>query len=510
MGKSIPPTKSSRSTERSRSAPIRTPYERRKLVGLSDVRRFFIRNTEPVFWISATSFNVMNLDEWVRRFRFISYIDCFDGSHPSLYSPPEAPHDEFESLEDIVNFLLEHPGVQDYVRARGGGKAAFLFFDQKTEELCERLGLEICFPSAELRERIDHKMEATRIGNRARVYSVPNVLLKGDAVDSWEALCKQAKKLGDDLVVQTPFGDSGHTTFFLASEGDWKQHAEKIVGQQEIKVMQRIDPAQAAVEACVTANGTIVGPLMTELVGFRELTPYRGGWCGNELFPGAFDERVRRAARRKTESLGEELRKLGYKGYFEVDYLIDKATGKVYLGEINPRVTGASSMTNLSAFCHADAPLFLFHLLQWFDVEVELDVEALNGRWSDPINIDSWSQMVIKHTDDDVSRITAAPRTGVWRLEDDGSASYVRMQTHRRTVDREDEAFFLRIAGAGDFRYEGTNLGILLTPGRLMQDGALGDRAKAWVRGIREHFQVEAGSGADVRQAESIGSFKLI
>ena len=24
---------------------------------------------------------------------------------------------------------------------------------------------------------------------------------------------------------------------------------------------------------------------MTELVGFPELTPYRGGWCGNEMHP---------------------------------------------------------------------------------------------------------------------------------------------------------------------------------------------------------------------------------
>ena len=27
--------------------------------------------------------------------------------------------------------------------------------------------------------------------------------------------------LGDDLVVQTPYGDSGQTTFFIAYEDDW-------------------------------------------------------------------------------------------------------------------------------------------------------------------------------------------------------------------------------------------------------------------------------------------------
>ena len=36
---------------------------------------------------------------------------------------------------------------------------------------------------------------------------------------------------------------------------------------------------------------------MTELVGFKELTPYRGGWCGNEIFSTAFPAKTREKAR---------------------------------------------------------------------------------------------------------------------------------------------------------------------------------------------------------------------
>ena len=76
-------------------------------------------------------------------------------------------------------------------------------------------------------------------------------------------------------------------------------------------------------------------------------------------------------------------------------------------------------MTNLAAFAHADAPLFLFHLLEWANVDFELDVEELNARWSDPDNIYSWGQLVIKHTQDAVELITSAPQTGIWKLHDD-------------------------------------------------------------------------------------------
>jgi D-alanine-D-alanine ligase-like ATP-grasp enzyme len=481
------------------------------LRGISDIRRFFYRNETPVYFVSATNFNLLGIDEWVRKFAYINYIDCFDGHHPATFVPKETPHRAFESIEDINNYLLSHKEVIDLVEKRGGGgKAVFLMFDEETEKLCADLGLEVCFPSAELRAQVDDKINATRIGDRAGVPSVPNVLAK---VDSYATLREVAKPLGDDLVIQTAFGDSGHTTFFVSTEDDYRKHEDEIVEADEVKIMKRIRCRGSALEACVTRHGTIVGPLMTELIGFDELTPYRGGWCGNEVDPNAFDHGVRQRARRNAMAFGDELRKMGYRGYFEIDFLTDLDSGEVYLVEVNPRITGASSMTNLAAFGHADAPLFLFHLLEWMDVDWELDIEELNARWADPANIDTWSQLVLKHTADSVEQVTAAPSSGVWQLEDDGSLSYVRMQTHRRTVQYDNRAFYLRITGKGNYLYEGADLGILVSPGRFMTgDFELNDRAKAWIRGIHGHYAsapVPAKEAKPAATVAEVGSFKL-
>jgi hypothetical protein len=253
--------------------------------------------------------------------------------------------------------------------------------------------------------------------------------------------------------------------------------------------MKRIRCRGSAIEACATRHGTIVGPLMTELVGFKELTPYRGGWCGNEIFAESFTPAIRQRARELTVRFGEQLGKEGYRGYFELDWLIDQDSGEIYLGELNPRVTGASSMTNHAAFAHADAPLFLFHLLEFSGVEFELDIAELNARWADPDNIDSWSQMVIKHTEASADLLAEAPQSGIWRLKDDGQVEYARFDYHRRAVASEREAFFLRISGPGDYRYEGADLGILITRGRLMTHAfRLNERAHCWLEGIRRHF----------------------
>ena len=100
----------------------------------------------------------------------------------------------------------------------------------------------------------------------------------------------------------------------------------------------------------------------------------------------------------------------------------------MWLGELNPRVTGASSMTNVTAVAYGDMPLFLFHLLEFLDVDYEIDVDELNAGWAQPSAIDEWSQFILKDTADVVELITEAPRSGIWRLDPEahGGISFVR------------------------------------------------------------------------------------
>lgn len=490
---------SSKQTKKAKSqAPL--------LNGIHDIRRFFFKNEIPIYFISATNFNLLGADEWVKGLKFINYIDCFDGQHPNVFVPKEnVGHEPFESIEDINNYLLRHPEVIDFIKKRRNGKALFLMFDEKTEQLANDLGLDICFPKASLRAHLDNKVVTTRVAEAAGVKSVPNVLAK---VDSYQTLRKVAARLGPDLVVQTPFGDSGHTTFFISNEDDWNQHAEEIVNEPEVKVMKKIRCRGTAIEACVTQHGTIVAPLMTELVGFPELTPYKGGWCGNEILDGAFSEKVKRQARRATVAFGNQLLKEGYRGYFELDFLIDLDSDRLYLGELNPRITGASSITNHAVFALADMPLFMFHLLEWMDAPYKINLKDINRRWNLPENQDSWGQMIIKHCEDSVDVLTEAPPSGIWRMDNHGEIHYSRFDTHRRAVEDENEAFFLRILQPGEYRYKGADLGILVSRGRFMtEDYQLNDRAQAWIRAIRKRFSTKP---LTFPQEAHYGGFKLM
>jgi biotin carboxylase len=219
-------------------------------------------------------------------------------------------------------------------------KVAMVFFDEETERICNDLGYELILPSDELRRRLDSKIVTTQLGNEAGAPSVPNVLGRAD---DWTALTalSTANGLGTDLVVQLPYGDSGKTTFFMRTESDWDRDGDNIVGQP-LKIMKRINNKAAAVEGVITRHGTIVGPFMTDLAGYPELTPYKGGWCGNDLYPDALSHEHREKAIELVRRLGDRLALEGYRGFFEIDVLVDLDSDEVYLGELNPRVSGAT------------------------------------------------------------------------------------------------------------------------------------------------------------------------
>jgi len=459
------------------------------LRGISEIRAFFRTNQTPIYFVSPTAFNLLGIDRWVRNLFYVNYFDSFEGTHPRVFVPQERPYREFESMEDIGNELLRNREVSEEIARRGpGGKAVFVMFDEETEALAAKAGLEVALPSAELRHRLDSKIVTTQLANDAGVPSAPNILGHARSYDELLALADEAG-LGRDLVVQTPYGDSGKTTFFIRERADWDKNAEDLAAE-ELKVMKRINCAASAIEAVLTRHGTVVGPVMRDLTGHPELTPYKGGWCGNDIFPEALSPEHRERARVLTQRLGDRLAKEGYRGFFEVDYLADLDTGELYLGELNPRISGVTSMTNVTAGAYADMPLFMFHLLEYLDVDYEIDVAEINERWAQSSSVDIWSQLIVKQTHDAVELINDAPRTGIWKLDDEtGAVSFRRWANDWHSLQDESEAFYLRVLGPGDYRYKGADLGVIVTRSRLQdEDDQLTERARTWIGGINAQF----------------------
>ena len=464
-----------------------TTATRTRLRNIAEIRSFFRTNDQPIYFVGPTGFNLLGLDRWVRNFNYVTYYDAWDGAHPRVFIPPR-PYEQFESAEEINNYLLVTRGAAAAGRARRAPQDRHGLLRRRDRGDLRRARLRPDPPVARAAVHLDSKIVTTRLGDEVGAPSVPNVIATVTTYDELLSIAHSAG-LGADLVVQTPYGDSGKTTFFIASEEDWRASAEQLEGN-EVKVMKRINHTAVAVEAVITRHGTVVGPFMTDLTGYPELTPYQGGWCGNDLFPEALSDVHRAKATRLVSRLGDRLAQEGYKGFFEVDVLVDLDTDEVYLGELNPRISGASSMTNVTAGAYADIPLFLFHLLEYLDVDYDLDVDEINERWRELAAVDVWSQLIMKEPKGPVEQILTAPRTGQWSLAEDGSISFRRPALDWHGLQDDTECFFLRVYGPGDYRFKGADLGVVVTKGRLQTDEPkeLTARCRRFIEGIRGHY----------------------
>lgn len=471
---------------------------RHVLRNVQDIKGYFANNRVPLFFISASNFNMMGMHSWVKNWHNINLLDCYDGAHPCALVVPDDHTQTFAGIEDVNSYLLNSPSAKELIasvkhQSGGPAKALFLFFDEHIEARCASLGLDIVLPKNALVREIDSKIVTTEIGNNAGVASVPNVLAKVSSYAQLEELAKDAG-LGSRWVVQTAYGDSGKTTFFIACEADYTSVAAQIEAEDKVKVMRWVRCVGTAIEACATRWGTFVGPLLSEMIGIESLTPYRGGWCGNEVDQAAFSAEIRSQVQQKAQAMGDALYERGYRGYFELDFLLDLDTGEVFLGELNARISGVSALTNMSDYAMGQIPLFLFHLLEYdTDVDVQLDVAAFNqGVLQDGAQGVS-VQLILKYTDAALHCVTQAPASGVYVMQPDGNLQFESASVNRRDALAPQQAYVLRITKEGEYAYHGADLAILFVNEVIRSpDGALNAAGERWVKALKAQFATRA------------------
>ena len=197
------------------------------LRGISEIRAFFRTNQTPIYFISPTAFNLLGIDRWLRNFFYVNYFDSFEGTHPRVFVPQERPYREFESMEDICNYLLAHKEVLDRIAQPRPAARRVRHVRRRDRAGCGGGRARGRAPVARScatgwTRRSSPRSSATRRACRAR----RTCSAARRAYDELHALADSAG-LGDDLVVQTPYGDSGKTTFFIRGQRDWDEYAER-------------------------------------------------------------------------------------------------------------------------------------------------------------------------------------------------------------------------------------------------------------------------------------------
>ncbi len=146
--------------------------------------------------------------------------------------------------------------------------------------------------------------------------------------------------------------------------------------------MKRINHMPGTLEVCVTRHGTLSGPIQTDITGFEEITPYKAA--------GAVTMSGRRYSMPKFARIYATWPRLGrqalqgrLQGCVLHGFSARYRRWHSLPGEVNPRISGASPLTNLITAHYGGVPLFLFHLLEYLDVDYEIDLRKVQNRWNE-------------------------------------------------------------------------------------------------------------------------------
>jgi len=94
-----------------------TGHQRRRLKNISEVRHFFRTNDVPILFFGATRSTCSASTGGSEISRTSPIYDAWDGAHPRVFTPADKPYREFESGEEINNWLLCNAEVRAHIDA---------------------------------------------------------------------------------------------------------------------------------------------------------------------------------------------------------------------------------------------------------------------------------------------------------------------------------------------------------------------------------------------------------
>lgn len=355
----------------------------------------------PVVGIGVTAFNRIFPGFVYPDYSVVCYKDSDDVEEMGRVARILSIQKDFLDEGDInkLNSLavLEHKGVEKFMGTKGEGVGIFLYrTTERIDKLCEEKGWRVLANSSQVRDKYEDKKEFFKMG---REIGLP--MIKGQQFEieelSGDFYGRIEKKLGRRLVFQlTDFSrGGGKGTFFVNSKDDYGKflvELEKLNKEYKgrfvhVNVTRFVEGVSASITGCVTRHGVLSGVVQTQVVDVPELigeSNNRGVFKGHDWSMMQYSDTVQKKADKMVKLLGDHMHKIGYKGIFGIDMIVDIQREEVYPVECNPRYTGAFPVYSMLQMNAGEVPLDVFQFLELLEIEYDMDFDAVNQSWKQP------------------------------------------------------------------------------------------------------------------------------
>lgn len=272
--------------------------------------------------------------------------------------------------------LLSHPQVIEYIKKTSKNfTPAIIPFkpSSRIDFVCQKNGwLNISNPGP-INRFLEDKIKFAKLCQK---YKLPNVPFSIDTFSS-KNFQKYQKKYGPNLVIQSHFGWAGNSTFCSSS---WSQIKDKITKNTVVKYSPLIESSYSLLNnCCLTKHGLIQSPPALQYTGVYPYTTNPFTTVGRQ-WPSFAPQKIINEIEIITENFSQILKEIGYKGFFGLDFLIDK--NQIFLLECNPRLTASFSFYTQLELEQGINPLFYLHLLEFLKINYDLNLKTEKKRFN--------------------------------------------------------------------------------------------------------------------------------
>ncbi len=354
-------------------------------------------------------FNQLNQLPYV--FYFLVVDDFLDIQLPQLKNfhliyASKSPSFSLLKSQNIHYFCLEESGVKlseknsgrllsqtqviEYIKSTSSNlKPVIIPFkpSARIEIICRQQNWICAAVSHQLNRFLEDKNEFFNFCQKNNLPTIPSIVDKFNQ----ENFIKFQKQFGQKLVIQTHFGWAGKSTFFA---DNWEQIQNKIPSETNVKFSPFLEGYSLLNNCCLTSNGLIQSPPALQYTGIKPLTNNPFTTVGRQ-WPSMAPEPINQKVIKITSDFGRKIKELDYRGFFGLDFMV--CDNQVYLLECNPRLTASFAFYTKIEISKSLNPLFLFHLIQFLDLNLDLDITEIQKQ-IDQSNI-TGSEITLKNED---------------------------------------------------------------------------------------------------------------
>lgn len=244
----------------------------------------------------------------------------------------------------------------------------------KIEHICLKENWIYAANTAKLNRFLEDKINFSNICQKFNFPTIPSI------IDNFnqQNFEKYQQILNSNLVIQTRFGWAGKSTF---QSSTWEEIQDKIPLGTPVKYAPLLSGYSLINNCCLTSDGLIQSPPGLQYTGLSQFTHNPFTTVGRQ-WPSYAPINVIEKIKTLTQQFSDILKTINYKGYFGLDYFVDK--DEVYILECNPRLTASFELYHQIETKNNFNSLFFFHLLSFLPLKIEFDIAEELKRFYDP------------------------------------------------------------------------------------------------------------------------------